>query len=137
MVCLALLDAEDNGGLGEEGLVVAKVACRVEAQGPARGALDVGEDIDEGVDGDLAGRGLGAVGQPDLDAAVVVGERLERLDAAGGGRGRRRGRAGRGRHGALEADADAPGRAAGGGVEDVAGDGVFAGHDVCERERRW
>jgi hypothetical protein len=112
VVGLALVDAEGDGGLGEEGVLLAKVGAGVEAQGPARGPADGGEDVDEGVDGDLARRRLGAVGQPDLDAAVVIGERLERLE---------------GRVAALETHADALCGAAGGGVEDVAGDGVLAG----------
>lgn len=125
---LALLDAEDDGGLGEEGVLLAKVARGVEAQRPARGPLDVGEDVLEGVDGDLAGLGLGAVGQPGLDAAVVVGHGLEALDVAVGV-GREEGRVGRRRRGwALEAHADALGWAAGRGVQDVAGDGVLVGH---------
>lgn len=121
MVMLALLNAKHNRGLWEEGLVLAKVAGSVEAQRPPGGALDGAQDVLEGVDGHLAGRGLGAVGQPDGDAAVVVGERLEGVDGRVG--------VGGAGDGAFEADADALCGAAGGGVEDVAGDAVFVGHD--------
>ena len=121
---LALLHAEDDGRLGEEGGLLAKVSGRVEAQRPPGGALDVVEDVNESVDGHLARRRLGAVGQPDLDTAVVVGEGLEGVEAGGAlgaaaGGGLRRGWA-------LETDADALCWAASGGVEDVACDGVLS-----------
>lgn len=126
MVVLPLLDTKGDGDLWEKGLVLAKVGARVEAKGPARGplALAVVEHVEERVDGDLAGRVGGAVGEPDEDAAVVVGDGLERLGL------RLRVRVGPGSRcgdGALEADADAAGGAAGLGVEDVAGDGVLCG----------
>lgn len=119
MIVLALVHAEHHRRLREEGLVLAKVAGGVEAQRPPRRALDGAQHVLERVDGDLARRALGAVGQPDGDAAVVVGERLKRLEdvavAAGGA-------------GTFETHADALCGAAGGGVEDVAGDAVFVGH---------
>lgn len=62
MILLSLLNAKDDGGLGEEGVLLAKVVGGIEAQGPARGALDLTEDVLEGVDGDLARGRLGAVG---------------------------------------------------------------------------
>lgn len=132
---LPLIDPEDDRRLREEGLVLAKIAGGVEAQGPARGPLDGAEDVLEGVDGDLSGVRLGAVGQPDSDAAVVVCEGLEGLEgvvgvvAGGGGSGGGGGGGGGDGGGTLEADAEALCGAAGGGVEDVAGDAVFAGHD--------
>lgn len=126
MVVLPLLDTKGDGHLWEKGLFLAKVGGRVEAQGPARGSLALAlvEHVEEGVDGDLAGRVGGAIGQPDEDATVVVGDGFERLGLGLGvrvGSGRWSG------DGALEADADATGGATGLGVEDVAGDGVLCG----------
>lgn len=121
MVMLTLLHAEHHRRLREKGLVLAKVAGGVEAQRPPAGPADGAQHVLERVDWDLARRRLGAVGQPDGDAAVVVCERLERLEhvavRAGGS-------------GAFEAHAHALCGAAGGGVEDVAGDAVFVGHGV-------
>ncbi|KAH6610805.1 hypothetical protein Trco_000825 [Trichoderma cornu-damae] len=111
MVVLPFFHTKHDRGLREEGLVLAKVAGGVEAQRPPRRPPNGAQDVLEGVDGDLAGRRLGAVGQPHGDAAVVVGEGLKRLEAGAvpGGDAA----------GALEADAEALCGAAGGGVEDV------------------
>ena len=103
--------------LREESLILAEIRRRIEPQGPRRrgGRLQLAEDVVEGVDGDFA-RGVGAgVGEPDFDAAVVVGEGFEGLE---------------GRCAAFEPDADPAGGAAGLRVEDVAGDAVggFGGH---------
>lgn len=81
MVILAGLDLENDSDLGKEGVACPKVGARVEPQGPP--ALASGgqlpQDIVESVDRDLAAVVVGAVGQPSLDAAVVVGLRLESL----------------------------------------------------------
>lgn len=55
MVALALLHTKDNGGLGKKSILLSKVPRGIEAEGPSRGALDVGEDVNKGVDGDLPG----------------------------------------------------------------------------------
>jgi hypothetical protein len=70
------------------------------------------------MDGDLARCIIGGIREPDTDAAVVVGERFEGLGEGGGGGGL---------GWTFKADADGFGGAAGCGIEDVAGDGVFAG----------
>lgn len=129
VVRLPLLDPEDDRDLGEERVLLAVVTRRVEAQRPPRRALYAAQHVLEGVDGHLAGRGGGAVGQPGLDAAVVVGLRLE--DAWGSREGRGAVMDGRGGGRGLEAEAhvDAARGAAEGGVEDVAGYAVFClGH---------
>lgn len=115
MVVLSLVDAKHDDGLGEEGLALAVVPLDVEAQRPGRRRLRLAEDVVERVDGDLARGGGRAVREPDLDAAVVVGDGLELL-------------CGLRAAGALETHADRLGGPAGRGVEDVAGDGVFGGH---------
>lgn len=121
MVALSLINPEGHSHLGEESLVLAEIAARVEAQRPTRGAMapELVKNVVQRVHGDLPGCGLGAVGQPREDPAVVVGDGLERLGL--------RVRYGRRRRGvAFEAHADASRRTTCLGVENVAGDAVFA-----------
>lgn len=113
MVVLAPLHAEHDDSLGEEGLALAKVALSVKGQPPARRAAGLAQDASQAA-------GAAISGNPVLDAAVGVG---------GGGKGLRGD--GAAVEGTLEADGDALGWAAGGGVEHVAGDVVLGlRHDV-------
>lgn len=123
---LPLLNTKGDGHLWEKGLVLAKVGGRIEAQSPARGSLALAlvEHVEESVDGDLASRLGGAIGKPDENAAVVIGDGLERL---GLGLGVRVGSGRWGGDGTLEADADAACGATGLSIEDVAGDEVLCG----------
>lgn len=100
MIPLASLDLKDNTHLWEKGIRTAgaKVGLGVEAQGPAAGGVvgvQVAQHVLECVDGHLARGVRGRVGQPGLDAAVVVGGGLENdglggrvcVDNGGGGGG--------------------------------------------------
>lgn len=76
MIALPLLDPEDDGGLGEEGLALAEVGLGVEPERPPRGARHAGQHLGED----------GAGGPPGLDAAVGVGDGFV-SGGGGGGRG--------------------------------------------------
>lgn len=126
---LALLDPENHRNFREKGLALAKVSPRVEPQDPlARTrAIQLAEDVFEGINGDFARGGGRAVWEPDLDAPVVVGLGLEDSGGTrvvpvvvrgGGGSDEVGGEQ-------LKFHADALGGLAHGGVEDVAGYAIF------------
>lgn len=86
VIMLPLVHLEHHRHLGEEGLLALarKVPLGVEPQRPPALTPDVAQHILQGVDGDLAARVGRAVGEPGLDAAVVVGGGLENDRKAGG-----------------------------------------------------
>ena len=110
MVVLALVDDKGHDDLGKEGVLLAKVGACIESEGPGRLGFDFGEDVFQRIGGHVACLVGTAVRQPRLDAAVVVGLRLEGLE---------------GRMSSLELHADALGRLSYRRVEHVAGDGVL------------
>ncbi len=127
VVVLALVDAKHDDGFREEGLALTKVRLRLKRQPPLRRAPNALERLPQR-------RVLDKRALPELDASIGVCDGLVEaarvqlcllaIDLLG----------------PFEAHLDVGGRAAGGGVEDVAGDEVLfrrhGGRIVCARESK-